>query len=233
MAKIIVKFLVITHLCLFITPCIFAQVDETQTHSDTLYIYDEEIIYDTLYIQGSPSDSLLTKDALLEAFQKSGIGQIYYDKGSYWLTGIDEVYKLNNSDLQMLFTPAQYEIYLKSKRNQYISIPLYAAGGSAAAIAGIGAYQFFSSVILMAQAGSRFIDNDNIIVDIWKNAMRGVFLVGGGLLVASACIVPAVVLTIKSKVQLNGIANDFNQPSTSLRLSLGATPNGVGVILSF
>lgn len=233
MKKNNIKTLVITFLCLFVTPCIYAQVDETKTASDTLIIYDEEIIYDTLYLQGTPLDELLTKDELLEAFQKSGVGQVYYNKGHFWLTGNNDVYKLDNSDLQMLFTPAQYELYRKSKRNQYISIPLYALGGSATIIAGLGLVQFGSCLVLMAQVGSKLEFNDNLMVKAWKGVMGGFFFLNGGLLVATGCFVPAIILNIKSNVNLKRIAEDFNQPTTSLKLTFGPTPMGAGITLSF
>ena len=225
-----IKILLIV-VCCFAGLNAFAQVDEPKTSSDTLYIYDEEITYDTLYLQSHQYDELLTKEEWLEAFQKRGIGQIYYNKGHYWLTGNDEVYKLDNSDLQMLFSPAQYERYRKAKTGQYISIPLYVLGGGAAAIAGIGIVQFGMSFVQFAKAGSQF--NDNLALKLWENATRGLFFLGGGMLVATGCLVPAVILTIKGKVQLNRIANEFNTPSTSLRLSFGPTPTGVGVSLTF
>lgn len=209
----------------------FAQVDKPKTSSDTLYIYDEEITYDTLYLQSHQYDELLTKEEWLEAFQKRGLGQIYYNKGNYWLTGNDEVYKLDKSDLQMLFTPAQYERYRKAKTGQYVSIPLFVLGGGSAAIAGIGLVQFGMSFIEFAKAGNQF--NSDLAFLFWQNAMRGVFMFGGGLFVATAFFVPAIILTVKGKVQLNRIANEFNTPNTSLRLSFGPTPTGVGVSLSF
>ena len=133
--------------CCFSWFAAISQVDESKPRQDTLYIYEEEVTYDTLYLQGSQLDELLTKEELIEAFQNRGIGQIYYNKGRFWLTGNEEVYKLDKADLQMLFSPAQYEDYRKSKRNQYISIPLFVAGGGAAAIAGIGLVQFCASFI--------------------------------------------------------------------------------------
>lgn len=231
MAKLLnIKTLLIIVCCLagFKT---FAQVDKPKTSSDTLYIYDEEIIYDTLYLQGQQLDELLTKDEWLEAFQQRGLGQIYYNKGNYWLTGNDEVYKLDKSDLQMLFTPAQYERYRKAKTGQYISIPLYVMGGGAAAIAGIGLVQFGMSFVEFAKAGTQF--NSDASFKFWETAMRGVFLFGGGLMVATGFFIPAVILSVKGKVQLNRIAEEFNTPSTSLRLSFGPTPMGVGVSLTF
>ena len=210
-----------------------SQVDESKPRQDTLYIYEEEVTYDTLYLQGSQLDELLTKEELMEAFQNRGIGQIYYNKGRFWLTGNEEVYKLDKADLQMLFSPAQYEDYRKSKRNQYISIPLFVAGGGAAAIAGIGLVQFCASFVQTAKYHEQLLDSDDLGVNIWRSAMGGVFLFGGGMLVAAGCLVPATILTVKSKVHLNNIANDFNTSKTSLRLSLGTTQQGIGITLSF
>ena len=218
---------------LFALPSVYAQVDGTVPSQDTLYIIEEEITYDTLYLQGSQLDELLTKEELMEAFQNRGIGQIYYNKGHFWLTGNEEVYKLDKADLQMLFSPAQYEDYRKSKRNQYISIPLFVAGGGAAAIAGIGLVQFCASFVQTAKYHEQLLDSDDLGVNIWRSAMGGVFLFGGGMLVAAGCLVPATILTVKSKVHLNNIANDFNTSKTSLRLSLGTTQQGIGITLSF
>lgn len=232
-SRFIIKSLTIIILCFLIKPSAWGQVDDTQPTSDTLYIYDEEVIYDTLYIQSTPLEELLTKEDLLEAFQKSGIGQIYYKKGHFWLTGNDDVYKLDNSDLQMLFTPAQYELYRKSKRNQYISIPLFALGGGATIVAGLGLVQFGSCLMMMAQAGSNWNFDENLMVRAWKGAMGGFFFLGGGLILATGCFVPAAILTIKSNVNLKRIAEEFNQPKTSLKLSFGPTPTGAGLTLSF
>ena len=219
--------------CCFSWFAAISQVDESKPRQDTLYIIEEEITYDTLYLQGSQLDELLTKEELMEAFQNRGIGKIYYNKGHFWLTGNDEVYKLDKADLQMLFSPAQYDDYRKSKRNQYISIPLFVAGGGAAAIAGIGLVQFCASFIQTAKYHEQLHDSDDLALNIWRSAMGGVFLCGGGMLVAAGCIIPATILTIKSKVHLNNIANDFNTSKTSLRLSLGTTPQGIGITLLF
>jgi hypothetical protein len=208
-----------------------AQVDGEVSKPDTIYIFEDEVTYDTLYLQGSETNSLLSKEEVLEAFQKSGVGELYYKKGHYWITGSEETYKLDKTDLQMLFSPAQYESYRKAKTGQYVSIPLYVLGGGAAAIAGIGLVQFGMSFIEFAKAGTQF--NDELAFLFWQDAMRGVFMVGGGLFVATAFFVPAIILSVKSKVRLNRIAEEFNTPSTSLRLSFGPTPVGVGVSLSF
>ena len=220
---------------LFALPSVYAQVDGSVLSQDTLYIIEEEVTYDTLYLYDTlPQPALMNKEELIKAFRSNrGIGQIYYNKGHFWLTGNEEVYKLDMGDLQMLFSPAQYEDYRKSKRNQYISIPLFVAGGGAAAIAGIGLVQFCASFIQTAKYHEQLLDSDDLGLNIWRSAMGGVFLFGGGMLVAAGCLVPATILTVKSKVHLNNIANDFNTSSTSLRLSLRTTPQGIGLTLLF
>lgn len=226
-----IRILKISLLCLLLRTTAQAQVDETKTSSDTLYIYDEEVIYDTLYLQSGQTNELLTKEEMLEAFQKSGTGQLYYKKGHYWLTGNYEDYPLDKSDLQMLFSAAQYETYLKAKRNQYISIPLFVVGGGAAGLAGTGLVLFCKGFVDMARAGSQY--NDDLVVNYWTGAMRGLFMFGGGMLLTSACLIPAIVLSARSKVQLNGIVEEFNAPSTAWRLSFGPSPTGLGLTLSF
>lgn len=222
-----IKALVVTLGCLFWLSPIWGQVDETKSSSDTLYIYEEEIVYDTLYL----NEKSLSKEELLEAFQHSGLGQLYYNKGHYWITGNDNVYQLNNNDLQKLFTPAQYESYRKAKREQYISIPFFVLGAGAVATAGYGLVRFCSYFIQSANVNDP--SNSQAYVDIWKSAMVGLFFFGGGLILTPCFFVPAIILSVKGKVTLNNIADEFNKPSTSLRLTFGPTPRGVGVSLSF
>ncbi len=224
---LLIRTLVFIFGCLFWVSPIWGQVDETNSSSDTLYIYEEEIVYDTLYL----NNKSLSKEDLLEAFQHNGLGQLYYNKGHYWLTGNDNVYQLNNNDLQKLFTPAQYESYRKAKREQYISIPFYVLGAGAAATAGYGLVRFCAGFIQSANQTDP--SNSQAYVDIWQSAMVGLFFFGGGLLLTPCFFVPAIILSVKGKVTLNNIADEFNSPSTSLRLSFGPTPAGVGVSLSF
>jgi len=234
MDRILIRLImVVVGLCAF--PSVWAQVDGSVTPQDTLYIIEEEVVYDTLYLYDTlPQPALMSKEDLIEAFrQDRGIGQIYYSKGHYMLTGNDEIYKLDNADLQKLLSPAQYDDYRKSRRNQYISIPLYAVGGGAVVIAGIGLVQFCDSFVQMAKYSAQSYYGDNLEMNFWSNAMEGLFFFGGGMLVATACVVPAAVLTIKSKVHLKRIAEDFNASHTPVRLSFQPVATGVGVTLLF
>ena len=60
-----------------------AQVDGDHTHQDTIYIYEEEITYDTLYVRDTlPDYTGMSKDELIEVFLQNGVvGQLYYQKG--------------------------------------------------------------------------------------------------------------------------------------------------------
>ena len=213
-----------------------AQVDEEQTRQDTLYIYEEEITYDTLYVRDTlPDYTGMSKEELIEVFLQNGVvGQLYYQKGGMYLTGADELYRLNKKDLSRLLSTLDYEEYRKAKRNQYISIPLFVAGGAAVATIGIGLYQFCASFVQTAKYNEQILNSDNLGVNLWRSAVGGVFLCAGGALAATAFIAPAAVLTVKSKVRINRIVNNFNaSPTTAMLLRFGPTPTGVGITLSF
>ena len=220
---------------LFAGSALFGQVDEPVTGQDTLYIIEEEIVYDTLYLYDSlPQPSLLTKEDLIEAFKHDrGVGELYYHRGKMHLTGPDGLYKLGNNDLQSLFSASEYEEYRKAKRNIYGSIPLYVLGTGAAVCAGVGLYQFASSFWLMSKAGDHMLDSDNLGHDIWMSAMGGFFVLAGSAIVATGCFTPAIIMTIRSKVWINNLVNGYNAPSTTARLSFGPAPGGTGITLSF
>ena len=213
-----------------------AQVDEGRTPQDTIYIYEEEITYDTLYVRDTlPDYTGMSKDELIEVFlQDQIVGQLYYQKGSMYLTGADELYRLNKTDLRRLLSVSDYEKYRKAKRDQYLSIPLFVAGGAAVATAGLGLYQFCASFVQTAKYNEQLLNSDNLAVILWRSAMCGVFLCAGGAIAATAFIVPAAVLTVKSKIRINQIVNRFNaSPSMAMQLRFGLTPGGAGLTLSF
>lgn len=212
------------------------QVDETKPAQDTIVIIEEEVTYDTLYLYDARiKPELMSKEDLLEAFRRDrGAGRLYYNHGNMYLTGTDgELFKLDNNDLKSLLPADGYSEYCKAKRNSYVSIPLYVAGGCSAAFACVGLYQFCASFIQTATARDQLLESDNLGVDLWRSAMAGVFFFGGGLLATTAFMVPAILLTVKSKVRINRVIDNFNSPATALRLSFGPTPGGTGVTLNF
>lgn len=212
------------------------QVDETKPAQDTIVIIEEEVTYDTLYLYDARiKPELMSKEDLLETFRRDrGAGRLYYNHGNMYLTGTDgELFKLDNNDLKSLLPADGYSEYCKAKRNSYVSIPLYVAGGCSAAFACVGLYQFCASFIQTATARDQLLESDNLGVDLWRSAMAGVFFFGGGLLATTAFMVPAILLTVKSKVRINRVIDNFNSPATALRLSFGPTPGGTGVTLNF
>lgn len=213
-----------------------AQVDGERTKQDTLYIYEEEITYDTLYVSETFSDYTgMSKDELIEIFlHDRGIGQLYYQKGGMYLTGANELYRLNKTDLKRLLSAPEYEEYRKAKRSQYISIPLYVAGGAAMATAGLGLFQFCASFVQTAKYNEQILNSGNLGVNLWRSAVGGIFLCAGGTLAATAFIVPAVVLTVKGQTQINRIVSRFNaSPTMSMQLRFGPTPTGAGLTFTF
>lgn len=216
-------------------PSGWAQVDGNVHSQDTLYIIEEEITYDTLYLYDTlPQPALMSKEELIKAFRSDrGIGRIYYQKGGMYLTGSEGLFRLEKADLQELFSASEYEEYRKAKHNQYISIPLYVAGSGAAVMAGIGLVQFCASFVQTAKYHEQLLDNDDLAVNIWRSAMGGVFLFGGGIMVATGFFAPAIVMSIKSKVRINNLVNEFNTPTTALQLKVGPTLTSVGLSLSF
>lgn len=225
-------------ICIFASAVFFAdaQVDGEKSRQDTLYIYEEEITYDTLYVSETFSDYTgMSKEDLIEIFlHDRGVGRLYYQKGGMYITGANELYRLNKTDLARLLSATEFEEYRHAKRNQHISIPLFVAGGAAGVIAGIGLYQFCASFVLMANYRDYLLSNDELVLKLWRSQMGSLFLCAGSSIAAVAFIVPAVVLTIKSKTRINHIVNRFNaSPTMSMQLRLGYTPTGPGLTLSF
>ena len=209
-----------------------AQVDEPRTAQDTLFIYEEEVVYDTLYLYDSiPQLELKSKDELLEAFRRNRVvGRLYYQRGHMYITGTDgELFRLNNADLKGLLSVSDYEDYHRAKRNIAISIPLYVVGSGSAVLAGVGLYQFCAGFVMSGKYGDLMLDD----VSIWRSSMVGLFIFASGSLAATFLIRPAIALHARGKMGIIRVTDNFNAPSTSLRLSFGRAPGGAGVTLSF
>lgn len=221
---------------LLVTFTAFAQVDGSKNAQDTLYIYEEEVVYDTLYMYDSlPSPALMSKEELLDALMRDrGVGSLYHQRGRMYITGTDgELFRLDNTDLKGLLSASDYADYRKAKRNTAISIPLFVAGGCSAVFAGIGLYQFCASFIQTAKYGDQMLESDRLAVDLWRCAMGGVYFLAGGALATTAFILPAIILTIKSKVGINNITRNFNSSATSMQLGLRPAPGGAAIVLTF
>lgn len=228
--------IIVTGALLAVTVTASAQVDDPKTSQDTLYIYEEEVVYDTLYVYDSTSSSIpKSKEELLQALQKDrGVGKLYHQRGAMYINGAGgELFRLNDMELKGLLSASDYAEYRKAKRNTAISIPLFVAGGCAAAFAGIGLYQFCAVFFQTAKLSDQLLESDRLGPDLWRSAMGGFFIFAGSALATTAFIVPAAILTIKSKVRYNNITHNFNEPTTNLQLGFRAAPCGAAITLSF
>ncbi len=220
-------------LCLtFFCKNVSCQVDKTV--QDTIYLYEEEIVYDTMYMINDISFENLSKDEFIDMISRErGVGSIYRSSGRMYLTGQNQVYQLGKTDLQRILTPAEYEQYNKAMRQQFATIPLYIVGAGGVALFAMGLYQFVGSLSL---AVNTFDSPHSEIISskCMGCAAAGFgFLVAGGL-VATGCIVPALVMNIKSKSSINRLVANFNNTGNrKIRLSFLPTPCGAGLALQF
>lgn len=215
---------------------LFAQVDGNRTSQDTLYILEEEVSYDTLYLYDTlPQPELMSKEELLDAIRRDrGVGRIYYQRGAMYLNGDDELYRLDNADLEWLLSAPEYQEYRKAKRNLYISIPFYALAGGSTVMAGVGIYQFAACFIQTSRFSEQFQYSEEFGVNLWRSAVAGLFLFAGCTFATTAFIVPAIVFSVKGKATINTIVDDFNaSPTTAMQLRIGAASGGLGLTLSF
>lgn len=224
--------------CIFLSSNIFAQVDGTQVRQDTLYIYEEEVSYDTVYLYDTIAQpALMNKEELIDAFrQNRDIGQLYYNKGRMYLTGSDTAYRLDNADLKRLFSSSDYSEYQKAKWQRYSSIPLFVCAGGSAVYAGMGFYQFAASFIQTSKYGDYFLESGQLGQGIWSCAMGGLFVFIGGALVTTIFAIPASVLLNKGKTTIHRITDNFNKSkhtSFDRQLRVGPSPGGLGLTLSF
>jgi hypothetical protein len=210
-----------------------AQVDGEMPSQDTLYIIEEEIVYDTLYLYDTlPDPALMSKEELLQAFkQDRGIGFLYYKKGALYLNGGEELYKLEKADVEQLLSKPQFDAYCNAKRDHNICISLYALSGCGAVVAALGFVQFTANFV----AFSNYHNGSDLSHKIWLSGMGGVLLFGCGSIIYGALYRAAVIYKNKSKEGFDKVVNNFNgtPTTTSMELRVGPTPGGMGLTLSF
>lgn len=123
---------------------LFGQVEQpVQEHQDTVYLYEEEVVYDTLYVYDSIApQKMMTKDALIAAFRADrGEGTLKYQKRHFYLSAADSLVKLDNADLKKLFSPSDYADYENARRNSLKSIPMWIFGIGAVGVSAWGLYE--------------------------------------------------------------------------------------------
>ena len=157
--------------------------------------------------------------------QQQSITSVQRYRGKLAIESLDEITKpvsLTKMQLQSMLSEQQFKDY-KVARNCYIaSIPLFALSGCGIAITttwiGMGMYSRFSD-------GSK---GDTVMMYI----LAGTTLAG-----TLAPLVPAIVLHVRGKKQLNKLALDYNSqhkiPYQPVKLHLGLIDNGIGMKLVF
>lgn len=211
----------------------FAQVDGDRPAQDTLYIIEEEVIYDTLYLYDSlPEPAQMSKEELLQALrQNRDVGRLYYKKGTMYLTGDEEMYKLSKADMRQLLSTPEFDRYCKAKRDLGLCITFYTLSGVSGAVAAFGIVQFAASFwgIPLIRV-SDYSDQSRLY-----SAMIGGMLFACGSACVSLCWHFADKMRLRSNKNFNGVANDFNAPlnSTSMELRVGPAPGGMGLTLAF
>lgn len=211
----------------------FAQVDGDRPTQDTLYIFEEEVVYDTLYLYDSlPEPTQMSKEELLQALrQNRDVGRLYYKKGTMYLTGDEEMYKLSKADMRQLLSAPEFDRYCKAKRDLGLCVTFYTLSGCSAAVAALGAIQFMTGFLGISQSQS----SDYFNQGGWLRSMGGVMVFACG----SACTTLfwhfGDKMRLRSNKNFNGVANDFNAPlnSTSMELRVGPAPGGMGLTLAF
>ena len=199
---------------------VYSQLD-TKDSSETIFLYDA--------VTGNPS------------------GKMIYKNGSYYLERNGVQTKLTRSDLLRMFSSEQFRDYNKAKGKWNASIPLFAVGGCACAVAVTGAGLWIYNWIHVT-AGIHQNDSDKFTL---KPATIGFACMIAGIAVATGTLIPAFNLHGKGNSMMSSLAYDYNysreyednngSPSsgkrpasnTSMRISIGGTSQGLGLALHF
>lgn len=217
---------------------IFGQVDDSaQPVPDTLYLIEEETVYDTLYVYDSIApEKLMTKTELLKALcADRGVGTLKYQKHHFYISTEESLVKLKKPDLKLLFSPNDYADYEKARKTQLKTIPLWVGGFASVGVAAWGLYNisvgfysnwYDSSII----SGTR--------EEELKKAMKlgfPIFLVGTGA--AALMLRYAVVITNGGEETCHRLERRFrtgnNVSLTPTKLSFGASSGGIGLTFDF
>ncbi len=225
MRTTLLPIIILTLLIVFGFKIASAQVDQPATQQDTLYLYEEEVIYDTLYLYDSlPQPSLMNKEELIETVRKNhDIGNMYYSKGRLFLSGGNGLYRLENDDVKELFNISDYDDYRKARRNIILGNTFYAIGGGMVALTALGIGHFsysFHNFGTMDDSG------------FWKDPKYGAIFMAVGGVGTLASLITAVTVSNRGKGKLRVLAGKFNA-ATTMRLSFSPTPCGAGLTLSF
>ena len=223
------KIYILVWLLLLIYPNVytFGQVDKPKTAKDTVYLYEEQIDYDTLYT--TVTDTVALESPLA----------IQCKHGQYYTIDTNQtVKKIQTSELQTMLSPLQYSEYKKARNSYYTSMPLLTLAGGSLIIAGIGLVQYFANFVAAVKNSDAMLDNDRYSQAIAICSLNGLLWVGAGMGATAIFAAPGIILLLKGNHHLKNIADDYNNhhnisyfPDT--KLSFGFTHQGIGLSLNF
>lgn len=214
------------------------QVDDSPiTTPDTLYLIEEETIYDTLYVYDSIApEKMMTKAELLKALcADRGVGTLKYQKRHFYITTEESLIKLEKPDLKLLFAPKDYADYEAARKNQLKSIPLWVGGIASVGVAAWGLYNI--AVGYYSNWFDSSIINGMTEEELVKSRKLGfpIFIIGTAA--AGLMLRYAVVITNGGEETCHRIARRFRSGSnvsfTPTKLTFGASPGGIGITFDF
>lgn len=217
---------------------LFGQVDESlQSQQDTVYLYEEEIVYDTLYVYDSiVPEKMMTKAELLKALcADRGVGTLKYQNHNFYISTEECLIKLDKADLKTLLSPSDYADYRKAKKSQWASTPLWVVGSVASATAILGIYEVASSYYYRFNPSFSLDDMTTKALSKMGKVGYVMFLVGLG--VSTFTFKPAANMLNRGEDTLNRLARRFKANSTAACAmpvcTVGNTPYGIGLTLEF
>ena len=150
-------------------------------------------------------------------------------RGSLRYYGTDE--KLDEVSLQQILDEEQFAIYEKARKQHVASIPLWTVTGVTTAASTFLLYLGVHGHIYYNNHPEEFGGQGRP----GGTPMYGVFYmfsaIGYGISLIPA--IPATILTIQSHRNLDNIVDSYNANSNDASLNIGATSNGVGLVLKF
>ena len=210
--------------------------------------HDVEFSNDTLLDMDYPLGTTdITETILLyDAATGKPTGEMVYKNGNYYMENHGMLTKLTRSELIRMFSPGDFKDYRKAKKQWNASIPLFAIGSCAGAVAVAGAGLWLYNWVRVTKG---IYSGDNEAFRL-SPAVTGFTCIVAGLVVSAATLIPAFNLYNKGNSMMSSLAYDYNYShnseingmpnsgkrpasNTSMRITIGGTSQGVGVAFHF
>lgn len=206
---------------------LYGQDDKTKTSRDTVYLYEEQIAYDTLYVSNTDSSSI------------EALSAIQYKKGQYYTFDENQtIHKLKLSDIKSTLSPWSFSKYKQARAYYYSSIPLLALGGGSLIVAGVGLVQYMSNFVVSFKNSDAMLNNDQFSQTVATSTLYGLIYFGAGMGATALFAGSGIALLVVGNHHLKSIAEDYNSAHhlsylTAMKISFAPTPYGIGMTLHF